>query len=412
MTPPRRLLLVLTLAAASLGAAPPASPDPLSDLRAWLARPVAERPPLHAAPFPAAPLTRAQAADARRLLWEDHAAQVRAARQKEWDEQSITLDGKTLKWKHKHFGDKPKDGWDLYLSLHGGGGGPARMNNRQWENQVGLYQPKNALYIAPRAPTDTWNLWHEPHVDRLFARLIEDAVVLGGANPNRVYVMGYSAGGDGVYQLAPRMADRWAAAAMMAGHPNDASPLGLRNLGFALHMGANDAAYRRNAVAAEWKRKLADLRAADPEGYPHDVQIHAGRGHWMNGEDKVALEWMAGFTRDPLPRKVVWHQSPVTHDRFYWLALPAGRAKAGQLVVASRDGQKIRLEKAEGMDSLTMMLGDAMLDLDRPVIVSRDGKVLFDGMAPRTIRSLHSTLAGRGDPFLMFESSVTVSVEE
>ena len=27
---------------------------------------------------------------------------------------------------------------------------------------------------------------------------------------------------------------------MMAGHPNDASPLGLRNIGFTLHVGAND----------------------------------------------------------------------------------------------------------------------------------------------------------------------------
>ena len=52
-----------------------------------------------------------------------------------------------------------------------------------------------------------------------------------------LYVLGYSAGGDGVYQLAPRLADRWAAAGMMAGNPNDASPLNLRNLGFALHVG-------------------------------------------------------------------------------------------------------------------------------------------------------------------------------
>ena len=60
--------------------------------------------------------------------------------------------------------------------------------------------------------------------------------MLGDVDPNRVYIMGYSAGGDGVYQLAPRMADRWAAAAMMAGHPNDASPLGLRNItGFNHH---------------------------------------------------------------------------------------------------------------------------------------------------------------------------------
>ena len=41
------------------------------------------------------------------------------------------------------------------------------------------------------------------------------AIVFEDVDPNRVYLLGYSAGGDGVYQLAPRMADRFAAASMM-----------------------------------------------------------------------------------------------------------------------------------------------------------------------------------------------------
>src|SRR4029079_18976971 len=128
------------------------------------------------------------------------------------------------------------------------------------------YTLDEGIYLAPRAPTNTWNLWHEAHIDRLFGRLIEDLIVLEDVNPDRVYVMGYSSGGDGVYQIAPRMADSWAGAAMMAGHPNDASPLGLRNVPFALQVGGKDAAFKRNEVAAEWGRKLDDLRKADPQG--------------------------------------------------------------------------------------------------------------------------------------------------
>ena len=401
---PWRLTLAVTLLAGCLGAAP----DPVEDLRQWVASPREQRPELAGLPFAKVPLTKEQAAAVRKIVWDEHVETVRATRAKEWADESITLGDKTLKWKHKHFGTKPQDGWNLFLSLHGGGGAPARVNTQQWENQVRLYQPADSLYIAPRAPTDNWNLWHEPHIDALFARLIEDAVVLGEVNPNRVYVMGYSAGGDGVYQLAPRMADFWAAASMMAGHPNDASPLGLRNIGFTLHVGANDAAYKRNQVAAEWKQKLADLHMADPDGYAHEVQLHDGRGHWMNLEDKVALDWMSKFTREPLPRKVVWHQSPVTHDRFYWLALPNGQAKAGQTIIAKREGQDVRVEKAEGIEELTFLLSDEMLDLDKPVKVGMDGKALFEGVAPRTIKSLRSTLNERGDPHLMFDSSVTV----
>ncbi len=53
----------------------------------------------------------------------------------------------------------------------------------------------------------------------MFDRLIEDMIVFEDVDPNRVYLTGYSAGGDGTYQLAPRMADRFAAAAMMLAIP-------------------------------------------------------------------------------------------------------------------------------------------------------------------------------------------------
>jgi hypothetical protein len=406
MTAPR-LALLLTLACAGLGAAP----DPVDGLRGWLARPPAERPDLAATAFADAPLSKEQAARVREMLWQDHVANVRATRRKEWDEQSITIDGKTLKWKQKQFGTKPKDGWKLYISMHGGGGAPARVNDQQWENQVRLYQPPDSLYIAPRAPSDNWNLWHEPHVDVLFDRLIQDAIVLGEVNPNRIYLMGYSAGGDGVYQLAPRMADRFAAASMMAGHPNDASPLGLRNIGFTIHVGANDNGYKRNEVAREWSQKLDDLSKADPGAYAHEVQLHDGRGHWMNREDKVAVDWMARFTRDPLPKKLVWHQSAVTHDRFYWLAVPHDQPEAGQLVVASRDGQEVRIEKTEGVRSLTLRFSDAMLDMEREIRVTAGGKDLFRGNVPRTAGTLVTTLHECGDPSLMFEGSVQVTLE-
>ena len=354
-------------------------------------------------------LSKDQAAATRKALWDEHEKSIRSQRQKEWDEKSITLGDQTMKWKARTFGTRPKDGWDLYISMHGGGNAPARVNDQQWENQARLYEPGNCLYVAPRAPTNTWNLWHEAHIDELFDRLLEDAFVIGEVNPDRVYLMGYSAGGDGVYQLAPRFADRFAAAAMMAGHPNDASPLGLRNIGFAVHVGADDNGYNRNKVAAEWKQKLADLKAADPAGYAHDVQLRSGRGHWMNGEDRVALDWMAKFTRDPLPEKVVWRQSTVTHDRFYWLAVPKDQTRAGQVVVVSREGQEVRIEQAEGVKTLTVLLNDTMLDLDKEVRVTKDGRELFRGVVPRTRESLQRTLADRGDPRLMFDASVTVA---
>ena len=48
----------------------------------------------------------------------------------------------------------------------------------------------------------------------LFEHLIESMIVIEDVNPNKVYIVGYSAGGDGVYALGTRMADRWAGCLM------------------------------------------------------------------------------------------------------------------------------------------------------------------------------------------------------
>jgi hypothetical protein len=291
--------------------------------------------------------------------------------------------------------------------MHGGGGAPKQVNDGQWENQKRLYELKEGVYAVPRAPTDTWNLWHQDHIDRLFDRLIEDMIVFENVDPNRVYILGFSAGGDGVYQLAPRFADRLAAAAMMAGHPNESSPLGLRNLPFTIHVGGDDAAYNRNKVAAEWGEKLAELNQADPEGYVHLVKIYEGKAHWLDREDAMAIPWMARYERKTLPQRVVWQQDDVTHTRFYWLAVEPDAFRGRALVTATRDGQTIDV-KATDVDRLIVRVSDEMLDMDKPVTITSEGKPLFNGTVARTIAVLARTLAERGDPKSIFSGEVGV----
>ena len=358
----------------------------------------------------ATPLTRDDAARALKILVDRRTARVRPGREGEVKDRRIKLGDLEMPFAYKVFGEKPATGRSLFLSMHGGGGAPARVNDQQYENQKGLYKPEEGVYLAPRAPTDTWDLWHQGHIDGFFERLIDDMALFEGVDRDRVYLMGYSAGGDGVYQVAPRMADRFAAASMMAGHPNEASPLGLRDLPFAIHVGANDSAYNRNTIGREWGEKLDALRKVDPTGYEHLVEIHPGRGHWMNREDASAVPWMAQFRRDPTPKKVVWHQDDVTRDRFYWLAVPPGTAKGGSTVIASVEGQEIRIERAEGVVSLILRLDDRLLDLDRPVKITHAGKTLAETVFPRTINGLRESLEGPGDPGLAFPAAVGVTI--
>ncbi|MGE3822400.1 MAG: alpha/beta hydrolase [Isosphaeraceae bacterium] len=376
----------------------------------WLRAPRAQRPPLADQPFARVPLSKAEADAGLESLWKDHVSTVRQERQGELESGVLKIGDKEMPIFFKTFGDPPADGHSLWISMHGGGNAPPRVNDRQWENQKRLYTLDEGIYVAPRAPTNTWDLWHQSHIDALFDRLIEDMVVFQGVDPDRVYLNGYSAGGDGVYQLAPRMADRFAAAAMMAGHPNETRPDGLRNLPFALQVGGNDAAYDRNKVAREWGGELDHLSAADPGGYTHLVKIHEGKGHWMGGEDKLAFPWMAGFRRRATPDRVVWLQDDVTHDRFYWLAVPPGQAKARTKVVARREGRSVLIEQAEGVERLLIRWNDRMSDLDQPVSVKWRGETLHEGIAPRTLANLAATLDSRGDKALTFSAEVAVSL--
>jgi poly(3-hydroxybutyrate) depolymerase len=397
-------LLTLTELAAS---AIPQQPTPAQGAKIvakWLQQSPEQRDRL----TPQQPVPKASVEAVTQAIWATLRSEALLARKGEFARQKTSKDGavqlltvkaagKEMKVLERTFGKAPKNGHSLWISMHGGGGTTAKANDGQWRNQIQLYKPKEGIYVAPRAPTNTWNLWHEGHIDDLFDRLIANYVIERGVNPDRVYLMGYSAGGDGVYQLAPRMADRFAAASMMAGHPNGVSMLSVRNLPFMIWMGAKDGAYQRNEMAALWGKKLDVLAAEDQDGYEHETHIVAGKGHWMNLEDAASVPWMAKRTRDAWPQKIVWHQTGRAHSRFYWLSVPAEFAQKGQTIRAEVVGQTISLQ-TERVDQVRLRLSDKLLDLDKEITVSRNGEQVFQGKVVRTVQALYESLNERMDP--------------
>jgi predicted esterase len=359
--------------------------------------------------FSSSALTQQESLEAGKLLWDARLKNIRKERAAEMEAREIVIGELKMPFWYTTFGDAPAKGRSLYISMHGGGGAPAAVNDQQYENQKRLYKPEEGIYLVPRAPTNTWNLWHEGHIDQFFDRLIANMVAFENVDPNRIYFMGYSAGGDGVYQLAPRMADRLAAAAMMAGHPNEARPEGLRNIGFTIHMGAKDSAYDRNRVAAEWGKKLDDLQAADPAGYSHETVLHEGKGHWMGLQDAVAVPWMAKFTRNPWPSKVVWVQDDILHSRFYWLQVNPEKAAAGNEVIASVKDNTIHVEKCE-TDTLTLLLNDQLVSLDHPVKITKPDGTEETISVTRTIGDIANSLKDRLDVSGLYTATVTVKM--
>jgi hypothetical protein len=162
-------------------------------------------------------------------------------------------------------------------------------------------------------------------------------------------------------------------------------------------MGGEDSAYNRNTVARDWGDRLQKLQAADPEGYHHRCTIYEGLGHWMDGRDAEGLPWMAQYTRDPWPTKVVWHQSGRTHGRFAWLSTESPKVTKGKTITAEVDGQTIRITK-DPLIPYTLRLSDALVNLDEPIEIVVNGTPFLQGQVHRTEAAIRQSLAERFDP--------------
>ena len=403
----RNTLTTIAAIAALLLFAPGKSNAQIQEFKEWIAAPKGE---LAQQKFANKALSKADCNEAAYIvdsLWLGKSAQELG---RQWQRMTISHDSIKLACACRVFGAAPKDGRSLYISMHGGGNCPKEVNDEQWMNQIYLYEPAEGVYIAPRAPWNTSDLWHRKGLDELLEDVIRACVVFEGVNPNKVYLMGYSAGGDGVWRVAPRMADKWAAASMMAGHPGESSQVNLINTPYMIWMGENDHYYDRNILAKEKAQVMDSLSAAHPGKYIHSNNIIKDKGHWMDRVDTAAIGWMAQYRRAPYPKQIVWRQELVTREHFYWLTAPTDEVQQGKTVIASIEGNTINIEQCD-YSKLTISLNDRLVNLDKKVTIRHKGKKIARIKPRRTIAALHRTLGQRNDRSYAFPCTVDIKIK-
>lgn len=212
---------------------------------------------------------------------------------------TIELDGKKMQYSIELVGEPDDDGlYPLYITMHGGGDSDAWSNNEQWYSMSGYYldSVESGIYVAVRGMEDAWNMHFLDAAFPMYDRLIEDMICFYNADPNRVYLLGYSAGGDGVYGVAPRMADRFAAVSMSSGHPNGVSLLNTSNLPFEIEVGIRDLytdTALRSIRGAEYEDVLNSYEEEYGCEYPHRILVHVPNGHFLDdcsgGDEMIAV---------------------------------------------------------------------------------------------------------------------------
>ncbi len=381
-----------------------------TELDEWLATPEENRINLEQLKFANQALTLRDAEEAQKKILANYESNLAAQLKDEWEARKFTMGEYSMKFHYDVYKLESQNDRSLFISMHGGGGVAAEVNEQQWKNQWTLYKPAEGVYLSPRSSTNTWNMWHQSHVDAFFDRIIQAAVLFENVNPNKVYVLGYSAGGDGAYQIAPRMADRWAAAAMMAGHPGDASPVNLRNLPFDLWMGELDSAYNRNTLMPQWAQKLEELHQQDKDGYIYRATLVKDRAHWMYRADTASIEWMMKYTRNPYPKKVAWQQDDVFQNQMYWVEMSEKQQFKGAKIIASIQANTITIDETN-ISEVSFYLNDKMLNLDQAVKIVYKNKTIYNDIVPRTILSIYQSITNRYDPEKIFTAKLRVNLE-
>ena len=161
-------LLLLTLLGCLLGFARPSlgQEDALSPgLKNWL-RNLSSLDAGRTDPLAEYELTREQVPMVRKILWEEWVERNQESYSKAIGAKELGKEPQLLKCLERRFGNPDSLAKPLFLSMHGGGGAPARINDQQWNNQIRLYEPTEGIVVAPRAPGNTWDLWHQAPVAR------------------------------------------------------------------------------------------------------------------------------------------------------------------------------------------------------------------------------------------------------
>lgn len=334
-------------------------------------------------------------------------------------------------------GDMPKDGYPVFLYLHGSG-----PREHEWANGLRLanmFQDGPSMYIVPQIPQEgAWYRWWQRSKQWAWERILRILMSMPEVDKNRIYVFGISEGGYGSQRLASFYADYWAAAGPMAGgEPLINAPVeNLAHVPLSFLTGDKDFMFYRHLLTKTTGEKLDSMQRLFPNEYKHRVELIPDKGHSI--DYTPTTPWLAQHKRNAQPRHFIWENlemDGLKRNAFYNLQVleetDAYRtryeftANADNSIDIKVDGVKYNATWKDphwGIDMLfskdltpvqhghlRVFLSDQLVDLKKKVTVRINGKQVFCGKvkASKKTRKLSQELWG--DPMRDFKHAAEVN---
>lgn len=333
-------------------------------------------------------------------------------------------------------GDMPKDGYPVFLYLHGSG-----PREHEWANGLRLakmFQDGPSMYIVPQIPQEgAWYRWWQRSKQWTWERILRILMSMPEVDKNRICVFGISEGGYGSQRLASFYADYWAAAGPMAGgEPLINAPVeNLAHVPLSFLTGDKDYMFYRHLLTKTTGEKLDSMQRLFPNEYKHRVELIPDKGHSI--DYTPTTPWLAQHKRNAQPRHFIWENlemDGLKRNAFYNLQVleetDAYRtryeftANADNSIDIKADEVKYNATWKDphwGIDMLfskdltpakhghlRVFLSDQLVDLKKKVTVRINGKQVFCGKvkASKKTRKLSQELWG--DPMRDFKHAIDV----
>ena len=334
-------------------------------------------------------------------------------------------------------GDMPKDGYPVFLYLHGSG-----PREHEWANGLRLakmFQDGPSMYIVPQIPQEgAWYRWWQRSKQWTWERILRILMSMPEVDKNRIYVFGISEGGYGSQRLASFYADYWAAAGPMAGgEPLINAPVeNLAHVPLSFLTGDKDFMFYRHLLTKTTGEKLDSMQRLFPNEYKHRVELIPDKGHSI--DYTPTTPWLARHKRNAQPRHFIWENlemDGLKRNAFYNLQVleetEAYRtryeftANADNSIDIKVDGVKYNATWKDphwGIDmlfskdltpaqhgNLRVFLSDQLVDLKKKVTVRINGKQVFCGKVKSSKKTRKLSQELWGDPMRDFKHAVEVN---
>ena len=337
-------------------------------------------------------------------------------------------------------GEKPKNGFPLFLYLHGSGN-----RDREWANGLRFAQTFDdapSIYFVPQIPNiGRWYRWYQQSKQFAWEKLLRLAMLGGEIDPNKIYFFGISEGGYGSQRLASFYADYLAGAGPMAsGEPLKNAPVeNCRHIAFSLLTGADDRGFGRNSLTKHAQEVFGSFATQYPGSFINRIELIPDRGHSI--DFTPTTPWLKQHTRNPHPKHVSWENFEMDsryRKGFYNLVVnqrsnaDASSRTFYELII---DGNNISLtvdlvtyetieRHSSGVEmkfsrtltpategKVTIYLCPKLVDLNKRITLIVNGKRAFRGRVQPELRHIVNSCAIFFDPERLFPAAIEVDLQ-